>query len=64
MASLCEHGNEHSGFIKCKEFLDQLKNWLFKKDCSVHLIGWLVSWLVWFGRSVCLLAWLVGWLVN
>ena len=30
-----ECGNEHSGFIKCGEFLDQLKTGqLFKKDSA------------------------------
>ena len=35
VAGACECGNELSGFIKCGEFLDQLKtNWLLKKDSA------------------------------
>ena len=36
MAGTCECGNEHSGSIKCGEFLDWLRSgWLLKKDCAV-----------------------------
>jgi hypothetical protein len=32
----CEHGHKLSGFIKCGEFLHNLRNYqLFKKDCVV-----------------------------
>jgi hypothetical protein len=32
-ASFCEHGNEHTGSIKCWEILEQLSDWWFlKKD--------------------------------
>jgi hypothetical protein len=35
VADSCEHGNEHSGSIKCGEFLDYLRNYhLLKKDSS------------------------------
>jgi hypothetical protein len=35
VASTCDCGNEHSGSIKCGEFLDWLKTGLFlKKDCA------------------------------
>jgi hypothetical protein len=31
----CGHGNEHSGFIKCGEILEQLSYWrLAKKDSA------------------------------
>jgi hypothetical protein len=31
----CEHGNEHSGSIKCLEILEHLSNWwLLKKDSA------------------------------
>jgi hypothetical protein len=34
----CEHGNEPSGSIKSKEFLDELSDYhLLKKDCSMEL---------------------------
>jgi hypothetical protein len=34
--SLCEHGNEHSGSIKCWEMLEWLSNcWLLKKDSTL-----------------------------
>ena len=36
VAGACKRGNEHSGFIKCGEFVDWLRNcWLLKKDCAV-----------------------------
>ena len=35
MAGTCECGNEHSGSIKCEDFLDQLKtNQLLKKNSA------------------------------
>ena len=35
MAGTCECGNEHSGFVQCREFLDWLKtSYLLKKDCA------------------------------
>ena len=36
VAGTCEYGDEHSGSIKCGEFLDQLKTGqLLNKDCAV-----------------------------
>ena len=32
MAGACEYGNELSGSIKCKEFLDQLQNQLASQE--------------------------------
>ena len=35
VAGTCECGNEYSGYIKCQEFLDQLKTGYFlRKDCA------------------------------
>jgi hypothetical protein len=35
VAGCCEHGNEHSGFIKDEEFLDKLSDYQFlNKDSS------------------------------
>jgi hypothetical protein len=36
VAGACESGDEPSGFIKCWEFIDQLRtSWLLTKDCAV-----------------------------
>ena len=38
LAGTCEYGNEHSGSIKCGEFLDQLQNgYLLKKDSAAWI---------------------------
>jgi hypothetical protein len=44
-----EHGNEPSGSIKEREFIDQLNNLLLLKvsaSRSVSLVSWVVGWLV------------------
>jgi hypothetical protein len=39
VAGSCEHGNEPSGFIKGREFLDKLSKLLASQDlCSVQLV--------------------------
>ena len=50
MAGCCVDGNQLSGSIKCREFLDQLKNYQLMKKVSVPQITWLISQLV--GRLV------------
>jgi hypothetical protein len=39
VSDFCKYGNNFSGFIKCREFLDNLSN-------SKFVVGWLVGWLV------------------
>ena len=35
MAGFCEHGNEHSGAIKCEVSVDYFKNdYLLKNNCA------------------------------
>jgi hypothetical protein len=34
VAGSCEHGNESSGFIKGRKFLDLLSDYLLRKDSS------------------------------
>ena len=42
MAGCCEHGNEHSGSVKCGEFCDWLRNdQLLKNDPAPWI--WLVK---------------------
>jgi len=38
----CEHGNEHSGFVKHREFLDQLRNCCLLQGGPAH--GFSVLW--------------------
>ena len=35
----CEHGNEHSGFVKHRKFLDQLGNFTYFKDGRAHVVS-------------------------
>ena len=39
MADCCEHGNGHSGSIKCEEFLDWLGNEFLFKDSGRRLVS-------------------------
>jgi hypothetical protein len=34
VARCCEHGSEPAGYIKCREFLDYMRNWLCSKHCA------------------------------
>lgn len=43
VAGSWEHGNDPLGYMKGKEFLDQLNYCSYNVLCSVKLIGWLVS---------------------
>jgi hypothetical protein len=44
VASSCEHGDEPSGSIKCREFLDWLSVLLVSQEglCSMELVSLLV----------------------
>ena len=42
----CEHGNEHSGDVKYKNFLTSCENIWFSTKTLIHGIGWLVGSLV------------------
>ena len=45
MVGCCECGNEHSGSIKCGEFLDWLINWLASQRlCCMECVRQLVSY--------------------
>ena len=45
VSGTCECGNEPSGFIKCGELLDWLRNgWLYKKESAV--------WIEWVSKVV------------
>ena len=44
VAGTCECGNEHSGSIKCVEFLDSLKTGLLLgKNCSMESVSYFVT---------------------
>jgi len=43
----CECGDEPSGSIKCREFLDYLRTCLLLKDCAA-LISFVRSFVSWF----------------
>lgn len=55
----CEHSNEQSGSIECREFLDQWKNYSsgFSTKNPLHGISYLVSWSAgWLvGLFICLI---------
>jgi len=41
----CEHFNEPLGLVKCREFLEQLRIcYILKENCSMELVGRLISW--------------------
>ena len=60
MAGCCKHGHKSSGYIKCEEFLDELRNYeLLKEDRGPWscLVSWLDRWVYrcmggWVGRWV------------
>ena len=56
----CEHGDEASGSIKRREFIDFCGTVSFSRmTVSMELFGWLFGWL-----GSWLVGWLVGWLVR
>jgi hypothetical protein len=66
MVGSCEHSNECMGSIKCREFLEWLKNYWFINQYSAPRASWLGGS---FSQSVSqstrwLVSWSVGWLVN
>jgi len=37
VVSCCENGNEHSGYIKCGQFIEQLKNGQLHGHCRMNV---------------------------
>ena len=44
----CEHGNEPSGFIYCKDCLNYPRNISFASMLVLHAVNWLLCLCVWY----------------